>query len=401
MKNNRDYILLIAAIIIIALTVHLLHGSRIPDFKPDINIEQVKILFPGAERINPNSGPWLQVFDSSNNLLGAVISSQPESNQITGYGGSVPILIGINPQQKITGLVMLENYETPAFAEKVRNSNFLAGWNGIKWQDAIQKDVNTVTGATMTSSAIRDSLKTKLASLDSTAVKNIQSGPGLTWIDFIIIAIGLAGILLCKLKVKNLKNIRYFLFILSIGFLGFFTAAMYSFYVLSVLLINGTLPAGSTGLLILVLLAVSVPVITGENSYCFFTCPFGALQEIIFKIFPWKFKIKPVLQKKLKYIRYLLLVFLTVILLTGWTTDINNFEPFSAFKPTAAGISALAIAIVSLILATGVNRPWCNWGCSAGAFLDLLKRPRKGETACPGMDNKSSQNNSQKQESQK
>lgn len=388
MKNSISHILLVISIIVIVLTIGTLHKPPAPQVKPgeqvSIPMEHVKKIFPSAEKlVSPeNSKEWVVVLDISGKQVGSVVHSSPHADDISGYGGSTPVLIGIDTDEKIVAVVLLENVETEAFVDKVLKSGFMEKWKGIHWKEVDKTEVQTVSGATMTSTSVKETLRKRISMIDpNAATKSSQKSKAFDWKEIGIIIIPILGIFMCFTKCKQNPTLRYILMALSILYLGFFTASCFSMSLISAWAVNGIKSSASVGILVFCALAVIVPIFTGRNFYCFFVCPFGSLQELLNKIIPWKLKLSPVLNKNLRYVRYIILVIVTVSLLLGVKLDPNNIEPFSAFRFTVAGIAAIAIAVVSLILACGVNRPWCSFGCSAGALLDLLKKPVSGDAA--------------------
>ena len=388
MKNGIGHILLVIAIIVIVLTIHTLHKPTVPQLKAgeqlSIPMEHVKKIFPSAEKlVSPeNSKEWVVVLDISGKHIGSVAHSSPLADDISGYGGSTPLLIGIDTDGKITGVILLENVETEAFVDKVLKSGFMEKWKGIHWKEVDKTDIQTVSGATMTSTAVKETLLKRISLIDPNAVAKVpQKSKLFDWKEIGIIIIPILGVFMCFTKCKQNTVLRYILMALSILYLGFFTASCFSMSLISAWAVNGIKSSASVGIMVLCALAVIVPIFTGRNFYCFFVCPFGSLQELLNKIIPWKLRISPKLNKNLRYVRYIILVIVTVSLLLGVKLDPNNIEPFSAFRFTVAGIAAIAIAVISLILACGINRPWCSFGCSAGALLDLLKKPVTDDTS--------------------
>lgn len=387
MKNKINHYLLVIAVIVIVLTIYTLHKPAVPLLEPGeqagVPLEHVKRLFPAAEKlVHPkNNRDWIAILDGSGKHIGSTAHSSPHADDIAGYGGSTPLLIGIDTDGKIIGVILLENTETESFVEKVIRSDFLKKWNGIHWKEAGNIDVQTVSGATMTSTSVKETLHKRTALIDpNTSVKAPQTGAKSDWKDIGIILVPLLGLVMCFSKWKQNTTLRYVLMALSIVWLGFLTASCFSMALVSAWAVNGIKSSVSWGILVLCGLAVIVPIFTGRNFYCFFICPFGSLQELLNKIIPWKLKIPPKWNKNLRYVRYVMLVIITVSLLLGIKMDPNNLEPFSAFRFKMAGTAAITIAVISLILSCGTSRPWCSFGCSAGALLDLLKKPADNET---------------------
>jgi polyferredoxin len=264
----------------------------------------------------------------------------------------------------------------------VVGSGFLDKWNGVPWKESASMKIDAVSGATLTSGSIMRTLQKRIALIDPSSASVKNNAITFTWKDAVIIILTLSGILLCTVKFKNAYTARYIQLALSVVFLGFITAACFSISLLFIWAKGSFPPAGSIGILFMVGAAILIPVLTGKNHHCFFVCPFGAFQELLFKIVPFKIGIKPQTNAKLRNIRYALLVMFAMFLLFNVKIAPESLEPFSAFMIKSAGWSTLVIAIVSLIAGIGINRPWCSFCCPAGAFLDELKRPKSGKNEC-------------------
>jgi len=82
--------------------------------------------------------------------------------QAVGYGGTVNILVGMNPTGKVTGIVLLQHQETPGLGTKAGLPQFLEQFTGRKLEfrsdEMLVKkdggDIDAVTAATITSRAV-------------------------------------------------------------------------------------------------------------------------------------------------------------------------------------------------------------------------------------------------------
>lgn len=387
MKARILHILKILVVIAVALVIHFVNNKPVSkagagqstEKNSSVSIEYTRRVFPeAAETVPPKKDTeWHKVLDQSGKQLGSVVLSSPHTDDISGYAGSTPLIIGIDTQGNIAGVILLENMETPGFVQRITEAGFLERWNGTHWQKVSDLKVNTITGATMTSSSVKRTLYRRLSIInpEGTKIKEPEASLHFRWVDAGIIIIPLTGLLLCFTGLRQNKVFRYIQQAVSVLYLGFFTAAAFSLALASSWIIGGIPSNTYMGLIILVILAVAVPTLTGKNFYCFFVCPFGSLQEIVFKLVPWKIKLGAAWIRRLRYVRYALLILLAISLVFGLKLNPNDFEPFSAFRFKMAGISALAIAVISLVLSAGINRPWCSFCCGAGALLDFIKKP--------------------------
>ena len=71
-----------------------------------------------------------------------------------GFDGEVTFIIGIDKNGSVTGINMFEHNETPGLGSKIGDPEFLKKWMG----DADPSVVDGITGATRTSTALRNAL---------------------------------------------------------------------------------------------------------------------------------------------------------------------------------------------------------------------------------------------------
>lgn len=83
-----------------------------------------------------------------------------------GYGGNVPVMVGILADGKIAGVKVLTNEETPGLGKKVEEDNFLTQFKGVEASKlfvigeakADETLLDTVSGATISSRAVKESV---------------------------------------------------------------------------------------------------------------------------------------------------------------------------------------------------------------------------------------------------
>lgn len=106
----------------------------------------------------------------------AIVNTTTLGKDIHGYGGAVPLEIRVDPSGTITKITVLGNSETPKFLQRVLDSGLLAHWNGKKAEAVLNEpDVDAVSGATYTSTAIIANMRAGLSALcdrQYTAPKN-------------------------------------------------------------------------------------------------------------------------------------------------------------------------------------------------------------------------------------
>ena len=96
---------------------------------------------------------------------GMVLFSSPYSDTINGFNGPIPLQITFDNNGRITEVLVLDNNETPRFLQRVIDAGFLDSWNGLTAEEALNKEVDAVSGATYSSNGIKNSLKARLEAI--------------------------------------------------------------------------------------------------------------------------------------------------------------------------------------------------------------------------------------------
>ncbi len=164
------------------------------------SMEQVKSIFPDAHsvQIADTSAYW--VLNPEQKKIGRVLLTSPWADKIVGFSGAVPLLIGVDLNENIAGVVLLENRESPEYVDRVLNSGLLSQWTGLSEGDAVKKSVDAVSGATFTSKAVIRSFQ-KRVSMDSQS----SSGSVVPWIILLGIVV-LIGFLYYFFKQRKNKK---------------------------------------------------------------------------------------------------------------------------------------------------------------------------------------------------
>jgi transcriptional regulator of nitric oxide reductase len=139
-------------------------ASRARSFA-ELPLPRVQQFFPAADRLgDAESHGGLRVLDAEGRSLGYVLQTTPESDPYLGFSGPTNCLIALDPQDKVLGVAILSSRDTRDHVELVgRDKSFLASWRGLSWQEAAaRRDIDGVSGATLTSLAIAQGLQRRL-----------------------------------------------------------------------------------------------------------------------------------------------------------------------------------------------------------------------------------------------
>lgn len=86
-----------------------------------------------------------------------VINTTTLATNVEGYIGPTPLKIYIQ-KNKIEKIEALKNQETPKYFAKIKKQ-LLDKWNGMTVKDAQKAQVDGVTGATISSDAVKENVK--------------------------------------------------------------------------------------------------------------------------------------------------------------------------------------------------------------------------------------------------
>ena len=129
---------------------------------PELPVSEIQPYFSGAAKTKAIDTAYYEVKDAKGNKLGTVLFSSPYSDNVKGFNGPTPLLIALDAENRIKNVVLLENQETPVYARHVVEGGLYEAWNGLTPDEALNKDVDAVSGATYTSNGVKKSLATRL-----------------------------------------------------------------------------------------------------------------------------------------------------------------------------------------------------------------------------------------------
>lgn len=353
MKRFLDIVLFLGLLALVCLANHSFLG----------------ISSPQAEREEVRFDPALQVTE--------VLYSSELAPKVAGYGGAIPTVIGVDAEGIIKDIKFLKNGETAEFFQQILDSGITAKWVGKSMQNAASTKVDAVTGATMSSEGLIKTINTTL----NARLGNKVDGDTLSHADIIkalsISFIGILG-LISFFAPKRVKDYKTSIAFLTIAILGVWQGSMLSVAKMSSWLLGGVPNVVEIPLFLIFLAAILLPLFTGKNFYCYYMCPFGASQDLMARSIKLNIKVK--IAKWLNHARIVILLMCFMLLIMGLGAHVADLEPFSAFKPEFAPLSAIIIFVTALVVSTFIPRAWCRFFCPCGAFLDLFKRaPKSGK----------------------
>ena len=144
----------LAALIAAAWLLHL-QAQRSSQPSDGITLAHARHFFPDAARIGTHT-----VFAASGAVLGSVLTTSPECDDLIGYSGPSNLFVALDPHGKIAGVELLTSDDTPAHIAAVRGAESF--WRGfIGWAPATK--IEAVGGSTLTSLAMAEAVGRRVA----------------------------------------------------------------------------------------------------------------------------------------------------------------------------------------------------------------------------------------------
>jgi len=300
-----------------------------------------------------------------------------------GYQSEIIIASLIRDDGLLINAKTYSENETPAFYLKLFDEKFFERNfadvpinNGF----SIHSNVDAITGATVSSNAVSKAVHESVSYIGknyvNVAVNNPYNKLQFGVVEFVIIGMLLMAYLSYKFKNKKLRTLTllYSFILMGMKFLQFIS---YSTFI-SVITLNFPNIYDSLKWYLLLLGSLALILMTGKNLYCTYMCPFGAMQELEFRLAKLDFfKVNPKIKKYamqlpgiIAYIAFLLAMFSKNI-------SASSYEPFSlVFGRVGLGVQWLLLPI-TLFFSLIVLRYYCKFGCPVGFVWKLILRVRR------------------------
>lgn len=303
-----------------------------------------------------------------------VVSTQNIAKDIWGFGGNIPLHIYLK-ENKIERIEVREHSESADFFSTVEKSGLIDTWNGLSPQEAMVKKVDAVSGATMSSIAVIQSVQKAMNYIEGGSVSSkskFEFLKSLTfWCTFLVVASGL----IVPIYYKG-KKYRIIQLILNVAILGFWTGNFVSLSLLVNYFSNGANVATAIIPLLLLTAAFVYPLFGKTNHYCLWLCPMGSCQELMGKIIPYKIKMKPQTVQTLTEFREWLWVIIMMVMWLEVGFELLDYELFSAFLFQQASVPLLIVAGLTLLLSGIVQRPYCRFVCPTGSLIKYSQQAK-------------------------
>jgi len=362
-------------------------GGNPPNLKfpRAVTLDEARELFPEATSMRV-AGLKTEILGPGGDVLGTVIRSSPHADQVTGYQGPTDVLLGFDPENRLIGFRLRDSYDNEPYVGYVREeSYFQNSLNGktpreLSELDPFEDQIEGVSGATMTSLGVADSLiatATTIIQKDESTTESLDEKPA-RWFpaprDFGTLVVLSAGLVLAFSRLRGIKPVRIGYQILLIIYLGFLNGDMVSQAFLAGAAQHGLPWKSAFGLSALTLAALFVPLTTRRQVYCHQLCPHGAIQQLVKGKVCSPRTLPRKLDRVLRLIPFVLLLLTILTAMLEWPINLASIEPFDAYLFRVAGAGTISVAVVGLVVSLFVPMAYCRYGCPTGMMLGFLRR---------------------------
>lgn len=307
---------------------------------------------------------------------GHVFSTKLLVKDVTGYAGPITLAVYADDGGVLRGLRVIESKETPAYMALL--SEWLDTLTGRNlFQPDPFKNVDAVSGATVTSEAILGALATAGNRFAREVLgRTIGEGParsraagrdsGFIWLTLFMLGA-------VALRYRPLKWPRRGFLLASLLITGVWLNLQYSSQQVASFL-RFDVPIGGWNGSLFLLVFIPVLVLLFGNVYCGYVCPFGALQELVGELRPTTFHSDP--DKRVwrygRAVKYALLFLIVCLFALNRGGSVLSADPLVTVFGAARDPAVITVGLTLLAAAFFFRRFWCRNLCPAGAFLALL-----------------------------
>lgn len=333
-----------------------------------VGLENIQEIFPEAEDFTENRLGAYDVFGGKSDKIGSALLSSNFSQQF-GYGGRVPLLIGVDDNLTIVKISLLPNNESGDYIHAIYGDKFIGKWQGVSLENAIQLPVDVISGATFTSDAVIAGVRHTASSvMNSDASVITEKNLWTTIKDILFLGLIVLSLIVVYKKGKAKFRLLYMFLVLII--MGLILNMAISVQLLNGWLLNGFSWRANWQSSVVFLLAIVISFLGKRKFYCNYLCPMGALQELTNHFTPFK---KRKLKTKYNGItaREIYLTLIAGTLLLGFAPELAYLEPFTFFSFRIVGIGIIIFGLLVIVASLFFTKPWCSV-CPTGCVIDTI-----------------------------
>lgn len=372
-----------------------MNGQRLSlRFPTEVTLAEVQKLVPEAERIEADRWNRFQAWRTyahGDRLLGLVVRTGHCVDAVEGYQGPSELLFLLSPEGILLDAELRESYDNQPYVSYVtQEASFWKVFQQrplreLSTMDLAAEGIEGVSGATMTSMAVAETILQAARQLSVEPPRRSDSGQNWnwSWLELATLLIAVASIPWSRSHLRSRRLPRLIWQLACFSVLGLMAGNL-----LSLALLAGWTRAGipihlAPGLSALLLVSLVWPAVSKTNVYCDHVCPHGVLQQWMR---PLRIKHSPSLgwhrisrgvASGFRLLGWICVAYAVVWILRDGSIALSDLEPFDAYA-WRVGISvSLAIWLGSVGLAFWQPMAYCRLACPTGRLLGIARRARR------------------------
>jgi NosR/NirI family nitrous oxide reductase transcriptional regulator len=385
----------------IAEAIALRISGRKPSLRfPDaITREEVAEFVPQADESIPSEWLGLPAWKvaAAGISLGRVVRTGTLVDSIEGYQGPTELLLWIDPNDVLLKAKLRRTYDNQPYVRYVEQEySFWPRFQHRQLSDVASMDftaevIEGVSGATMTSMAVAETIKATAEQLSQSPLEPSTPIQAWNWSTPEIATAVLAALSIpwsrSRWRTRKLpRGIWQLTCFIVIG--------LYAGNLLSLALLAGWTRGGvpvnlAPGMTLLLVVAIVWPMVAKQNVYCDHVCPHGALQQWLR---PFHLRrsgdtsptnSRKLVARALSHASWIGVLLAGVWIVRDWPISLSALEPFDAYA-WRIGISFSSLVwLFSLMLVWWRPMAYCQLACPTGRILDTVRfaRRRSGNLA--------------------
>ena len=364
-------------------------------FATPLSLKEVQSVgFPAAMSFEPNVPRlgWNLVRGPNRAHLGYVVRSSPSADEVIGYAGPSETLIAIEADGlRLRQVKLRSTYDTAEYVSRIQEQEpdpqgrtflqDLTKWTTREWAefDFRKGELDTVSGATLTSYGIAKGLQTRFADdalggqrAKQDSLQRLRTGALWCFLG--------GALLMTFTPLHGRPVVRTVWQILLVGGLGLWLGQLLSLSLFAGWARHGAPWATAPALFALAAIALLIPWATRRQAYCHQICPHGAAQELLGGFKRLHVTVPARWHAWLSKLPAIALAgaFLAALAWPRWS--LGEIEPFDAWVLGIGVAIPLTLAVVGLLASVVVPQAYCKYGCPTGALFKFVRSANQAET---------------------
>ena len=327
----------------------------------------------------PAEGSYLYVAsDGNGHQLGYITATEGQ-----GYGGPMTVMVTWSLEGTILSVQVPEHHDTPAWYGKLFEKEFFSQYIGRQYSQPLMldEDIDAASGATHSSTGVATGVQAgrQLVSEQLSDPYLAPEEPISFGTAEIMLLVGLGTVVGFRMLPALRKRhwLRYFTLLFGFIVLGVWLSSPLSLVNFAIWPV-GFAPSWQSNLFLYILVfgLVALAIFFAKNFWCFWLCPFNAIQEGMHFVGGSRVRTITKRQLLLRNTRYVILWLVLLIVLIMRNPSLSVFEPWNTLFSFKGNAEQWLLLVVVLGVAMFIYDFWCHYLCPVGATMDIILKVR-------------------------